>query len=218
MNDITTRSIDMDLAEVRLLDDSDGPKIQGYAAVFDKWSPDYGGFREIIRPGAFKATLAARSSDVVGLFNHDPNFVLGRERSGTMELEEDAKGLRFTVRPPESRSDVIEAVERGDVRGASFSFTVRKDGDSTTFTDTMVERELNAVDLFDVGPVTFPFYPSTKVAVRMVAHWREQETRGIEQTTTWEKDGQPSYRACAESRSVRLKSALDKRGIRLKVI
>ncbi len=206
MNDIATRSIDMDLAEVRLLDDGDGPKIQGYAAVFDKWSPDYGGFREKIRPGAFKATLAARSSDVVALFNHDVNFVLGRQKAGTMELEEDGKGLRFTVRPPESRADVIEAVKRGDVRGASFSFTVRKNGDTQTFTDKMVERQLLAVDLYDVGPVTFPFYPSTKVAVRMVKHWREEREAQID--IEIEKRGLAAYRAITESRSARLKRCL----------
>jgi hypothetical protein len=42
----------------------------GYAAVFNKPSHDLGGFREVIKPGAFKRTLAD-SAHVVALNNHN---------------------------------------------------------------------------------------------------------------------------------------------------
>lgn len=163
--------------ELRIAGDDDVPRITGYAAVFDKWSPDYGGFREIVRPGAFKDTLASSKSDVRGLFNHDPNLVLGRQKADTMTLEEDAKGLRFDIPAGDTTAalDVVKMIRRKDVTGASFSFTVRKKGDLWEYDDTgggMVERELLAVDLYDVGPVTFPFYPTTKVAARALELFR----------------------------------------------
>jgi HK97 family phage prohead protease len=182
MENIETRAIPE--CELRIEGDTDVPRITGYAAMFDKWSPDYGGFREIIRPGAFKDTLASSKSDVRGLFNHDPNNVLGRQKSETMTLEEDAKGLRFdipAVGDTQVARDVVTMIRRGDVTGASFSFTVRKNGDTWEYDDSgtgTVKRELLSVDLFDVGPVTFPFYPQTKTAIRCMELFRRAHPRG----------------------------------------
>jgi phage head maturation protease len=61
--------------------------------VFDSPSRDLGGFREVVRPQA-----VARRGDVVALFNHDPNAVLGRTPA-TLRLETDARGLAFTLDP-----------------------------------------------------------------------------------------------------------------------
>ena len=66
-------------------------KIVGYAAVFNQLYVDLGPFREKIAPGAFKKTI--QEADVRALWNHDPNFVLGRTKSGTLKLQEDDKGL-----------------------------------------------------------------------------------------------------------------------------
>lgn len=180
MNNIETRAFPE--CELRIVGDDGAPRITGYAAVFDKWSPNYGGFREIVRPGAFKDTLADKGSDVRGLFNHDPNHVLGRESSETLALEEDAKGLRFDVTPGDTQigRDVVAMVRRKDVTGASFSFTVRKEGELWEFDKnggSTMERELLAVDLFDVGPVTFPFYPQTAVAARSLELFRRANPR-----------------------------------------
>ena len=67
------------------------------------------------------------------LLNHDPNIVLGRTKSGTLRLSSDQRGLRFECDLPESRSDLAEAVARGDLDGASFRFKVGEEdwsGDS----------------------------------------------------------------------------------------
>lgn len=166
--------------ELRIAGDDDSPRITGFAAVFDQWSPDYGGFREIVRPGAFTDTLAAPESDVRGLFNHDPNLVLGRQTANTMTLKEEKNGLRFDILADETRisQDLIVKIRRGDVSGASFSFTVRDNGDAWEFDGKgNAERELRAVDLYDVGPVTFPFYTQTKVAARSLELFRRANPR-----------------------------------------
>jgi HK97 family phage prohead protease len=141
---------------------ADGRKLTGYAAVFD--SPtDVGGFLEVIRPGAF--TNALTEDDVILLFNHDANLVLGRLSSKTLTLAEDQIGLRYEATLPDTSyaNDLLEVVKRGDVRGGSFAFWVEKEawvqeGDGANMQST---REILEVKLQDVSVVTFPAYPAT---------------------------------------------------------
>ena len=147
-------------AEMRM--DGEG-RIEGYAAVFDTWAEIWG-FREQIRQGAFSKTI--READVRCLFNHDPNYVLGRNRANTLELSEDTHGLHFRVSPPDAAwaSDLHKSIARGDIDQASFSFwTVR---DEWHDVENVRERTLLEVGLYDVSPVTFPAYPETKINAR----------------------------------------------------
>jgi len=54
-------------ANIELRAAEDGQKIVGYAAVFNSYSEDLGGFRERIAAGAFANVL---ENDVRALFNH----------------------------------------------------------------------------------------------------------------------------------------------------
>lgn len=139
------------------------PKLVGYAAVFNQRSEDMG-FIEIIKPGAFTKTI--READVRALFNHDASIVLGRNRSGTLTLAEDEKGLRVEIKPPNTTAarDVLELIDRGDVDQMSIGFRTIKDCFRTENDKTI--RELAEVQLFDVSPVTFPAYPKTEIALR----------------------------------------------------
>ena len=145
--------------------------IIGYAAVYNRLSLDLGGFKEEILPGAFDRILSRQrgKSDVVALFNHDSNIVLGRTSSGTLELSSDEKGLRYVVTPPVSRADVLELIQRRDVRGSSFAFTVGKDGEAfRTGESGQAIRQIREVSgLYDVGPVLVPAYPATSASVAM---------------------------------------------------
>mgnify|MGYP006290027359 FL=1 len=145
--------------------------IIGYAAVYNRLSLDLGGFKEEILPGAFDRILNRQRGrqDVVALFNHDSNIVLGRTSSGTLELSSDEKGLRYVVTPPVSRADVLELIQRRDVRGSSFAFTVGKDGEAfRTGEDGKAVRQIREVSgLYDVGPVLVPAYPATSASVAM---------------------------------------------------
>jgi HK97 family phage prohead protease len=145
--------------------------IIGYAAVYNRLSLDLGGFREEIMPGAFDKVLNRQrgKGDVVALFNHDSNIVLGRSSSGTLELSSDDKGLKYVVTPPVSRADVLELIQRRDVRGSSFAFTVEPKNESfRTGEDGKAIRQIREVSgLYDVGPVLNPAYPSTSASVAM---------------------------------------------------
>lgn len=160
--------------EFRVDQETDAPpKIIGHAALFDSLSENLGGFRERIAAGAFAETL--KSADIRALFNHDPNFVLGRNKSGTLRLKEDKAGLAIEIDPPETQAakDLIISMQRGDINQMSFGF--RTVEDRWNKIDGEWIRTLLAVELFDVSPVTYPAYTQTDVAVRSLEKMRSTE-------------------------------------------
>lgn len=156
--------------ELRAVGDGDAaPTISGYAALFNVWSVDLGGFQEQIQPGAF--TDAIKTDDVRALYNHDPSAILGRTSAGTLTLREDNTGLWFDLIPPDTQvgRDLVTSIRRGDVREMSFQFAVPDGGDNWAFVGDVVRRTLSRVSLRDVSPVTFPAYPQTSVSARSQA-------------------------------------------------
>ncbi len=144
--------------EVR--EEADGMHLTGYAARFNEASEPLP-FREYIAPGAFKRSLQSRN-DVKLLWNHDSSTVLGSTRAGTLNLTEDAQGLRVSAILPDTQAgrDAKVLINRGDVTGFSFGFTVPSGGDS--WNEDGTERTLNAVRLMEVSTgVAFPAYPTT---------------------------------------------------------
>jgi HK97 family phage prohead protease len=136
------------------------PMIAGYAAVFNTWSQNLGGFVEQIDRRAFDKTL--QEADVRALGNHDKNWLLGRTGNGTMRLSSDSNGLEYEIDVNLADPDgqrALAKVERGDWDGASFGFrTIRDEWD---FRKDPRERRLLETALRDVGPVTFPAYMDT---------------------------------------------------------
>ena len=147
----------------------DGKTLVGLAAPFGKRSVDLGWFVEEIKPGAFRDAIGR--SDAAALFNHNPDNLLGRQSAGTLTLEEADEGLRYTVRVPDSEMarSVLQSVERGDLRGNSFAFTVEEDVWGAIDGDTLLRTVVKVRELFDVGPVVYPAYRDTTVSVRSFA-------------------------------------------------
>jgi len=143
-----------------------GLTITGHAAVFDKLSDEIYGFRERIAPGAFAETI--EKDDIRALWNHDANFVLGRNKAGTLKLAEDDIGLAIEAELPDTTfaRDLMKSIERGDVSQMSFGFVTPPSGDDWRMENGQVIRTLNKVQLFDVSPVTYPAYPQTDVSAR----------------------------------------------------
>lgn len=131
--------------------------IEGHAAVFDKRSQNLGGFVEVVRRSAFTKTL--QEADIRALQNHDENLVLGRNKSGTLDLSTDDSGLYYRITPPDTTyaRDLQILLERGDVSQSSFAFNaIDDDWDMTA--DDIPLRSLNEVRLVDVSVVTYPAY------------------------------------------------------------
>ncbi len=153
-------------------------RLTGYAAVFNTWSEDLGGFVERIVPGAFAGALTV--SDVRALYNHDSNQLpLGRTPK-TLRLAEDDHGLRVEIDLPDTQHarDLMTSVRRGDISQMSFGFRVAENGDKWQNADGKITRTIRAVgELFDVSPVVFPAYPATQVAARALDKAKEISAR-----------------------------------------
>ena len=140
---------------------SSGRKLTGYAATFSA-TADLGAFRERISVGAFRDAL---SGDVLALLDHDAGKVLGRTRTGTLELREDDMGLAFALDVPDTAAgrDVLALAARGDLGGMSFGFIVPQGGESW---DGDV-RTLTKIGLREISIVSaWPAYEGTEIALR----------------------------------------------------
>jgi HK97 family phage prohead protease len=145
--------------------------VVGYAAKFGMDSVLLGDFVERIAPTAFDILkegkdLSGKPIQTRGLFNHDPNHLLGRYPS-TMKLSVDEKGLRYEILLPETRKDIAEMVRRGDLRGSSFSFIVAESGGEKWHYEKgqSIRTVLKIKTLVDCGPVTYPAYDSSSCAI-----------------------------------------------------
>jgi len=146
--------------EFEVREDGDGMTLTGYAARFNEPSEPLP-FIERIKPGAFKRSINSRN-DIKLLWNHNTDMVLGSTRAGTLTLKEDEIGLRVVASLPDTSygRDAKVSIQRGDVTGFSFGFTVPAGGDSWSSDGT--ERTLKSVRLMEVSTgVAFPAYPST---------------------------------------------------------
>lgn len=144
--------------------------IGGYASVFNKLSSNLGGFVERVAPGTFNESRMDGWPGVIARFNHDDMMLLGTTAAGTLRLSVDEAGLSYEVTPPTSRADIVEYIERGDVRNSSFAFRMMPSGDEWATTDQGYPmRTLHAVKLMDVAPVVTPAYPDATAGLRSLA-------------------------------------------------
>jgi HK97 family phage prohead protease len=150
--------------ELRSAEEGAKPTITGYAAKFDSLSLDLGGFKERIAPGAFAKSLADASNDIVALFGHNWNEIIGRCSAGTLTLAEDEVGLAVTIVPDDTTwsQNAVASVRSGNIKGMSFAFEVL----SESWDRTTKIRTLNEVILYEVSLVSLPAYPATEASLR----------------------------------------------------
>lgn len=151
-----------------------GHFLSGRPIVFGQRT-DLGWYEEIIEHGALDTTDL---KDVRFLVNHNVDMIpLARSRNNnensTMQMSVDADGMGIRVdldteNNAEAKS-LYSAVNRGDITGMSFMFTV--DGDAWEDVDT--EHPLRHVrsirNVLEVSAVTFPAYSATSIQARGIA-------------------------------------------------
>lgn len=159
------------LCEVRA-ENTDGTAIiTGRPIVYDSRT-DLGYFDEVIERGALDNTDL---TDVRFLVNHDTSKIpLARSRrnngNSTMTLRVDELGLiidaRLDVENNAEARALYSAVERGDISGMSFMFSV--DGEAWEGLESdHPTRKINKIgSVVEVSAVTFPAYESTEIYAR----------------------------------------------------
>ena len=160
----------------RAADGQNGPgTVAGYAAVFNSETDIGGMWREVIAPGAFADTLA--NDDVLAYAAHDSARILGRTSSGTLRLREDARGLSAEIDLPDTTDgrDVGELVRRGDLKGMSFGFIVRKETWDETVDPPL--RTIQSASLIEVSAVGRPAYGDTSLGLRSLEQARGERDR-----------------------------------------
>src|SRR6267378_632285 len=113
--------------ELRATSSGKEKKIEGYACTWNTQT-DLGNFFEVIAPKPFSSL---DTDEVVMLFNHDDNLILGR--SGVnLELSQDEVGLKFvcTLNDSSIATDCHANLKAGILRECSFAFTVLDGGET----------------------------------------------------------------------------------------
>lgn len=162
-----------------------GSFLSGRPIVFDSRT-DIGPWDEIIDRGALDN---ADLRDVRFLVNHNTDMIpLARSRNNnansTMQMSVDDYGMEIRVDlDTENNADakaLYSAVERGDISGMSFMFTVGEDTWENLDSDhpTRHIRSLNKV--FEVSAVTFPAYAQTSITARGLSDALESGTESLE--------------------------------------
>lgn len=148
-----------------------GHYLAGTPIVYNT-TTDLGWYDEVIDLGALDE---ADLKDVRFLINHNTDMVpLARSRNNnvnsTMQLEVNDGGMNIRVDlDVDNNTDarnLYSAVERGDLDGMSFMFTV----DADAWEDLESEHPTRHIEklgrIFEVSAVTFPAYEATTISAR----------------------------------------------------
>ncbi|MEM1194795.1 MAG: HK97 family phage prohead protease [Pseudomonadota bacterium] len=124
-------------------------RFAGYASLFDIPDAD----RDIVRKGAFTATLTNRKSPLPLLWQHRPDQPIGVIES----VSEDKRGLRVVGRVDRTDSRAAQLLKTSQISGLSFGYRAREARNSSA------GRELVGIDLFEVSLVTHPLQYGARI-------------------------------------------------------
>jgi len=163
-----------------------GHFLTGQPIVYNERT-NLGWYDEIIEDGAL---TDADLRDVRFLVNHNTDMIpLARSRNNnansTMQLEVKA-GIGLDIRVDldtennaEAKS-LYSAVDRGDISGMSFMFTVDGDEWEDLDSDHPTRRITNISKVFEVSAVTFPAYEATSIQARGLSDALESAMASLE--------------------------------------
>lgn len=151
--------------QFRAAEDNGEKFIEGYFAVFGGVYELWPGASESVDVHAFDGAL---SDDIRALIDHETRLVLGRNKSGTLELKVDERGLWGRIKLNQSDTDAMNLyarVQRGDVDQCSFGFDIL-DEKTEYRDDGTIHWTIMKVKMYEVSCVTFPAYEDTSIAAR----------------------------------------------------
>ena len=166
-------------------DEERGSVLTGRPIVFGQRT-DLGWYDEIIEAEALDATDL---KDVRFLVNHNTDMIpLARSRNNnensTMQMTVGSEGMDIRVDlDVENNADaksLYSAVNRGDISGMSFMFTVDKDSWDDVDSDHPTRHIRSIKRVFEVSAVTFPAYSQTSITARGLSDALESARASLE--------------------------------------
>ncbi len=162
------RSLEFEIRAEETGQEKRSGRLTGTPIVFNQVT-DLGWIREMIEPGALDNTDL---KDVRFLVGHDTSGIpLARSRNNnensTMQLTVTDRGMEIRVdldieNNPRAK-ELYSAVQRGDISGMSFMFTVDKDSWEDLESEQPLRRITSISRVFEVSAVTFPAYEGTDI-------------------------------------------------------
>lgn len=157
--------------EIRAEQNDEVGIVTGRPIVYNS-KTDLGYFDEVIERGALNG---ADLRDVRFLVNHDISKIpLARSRNNnansTMQLSPDDQGMmirvNLDVKNNSEARNLYSAIERGDITGMSFMFSI-DDEEWTELESDHPTRHIKKIsNVVEVSAVTFPAYEDTEISVR----------------------------------------------------
>lgn len=142
-------------------------ELYGYSMVWNEWGNNRRRDRRIsFAPGCFGWFIA--EYDTVLLMGGDSLYPLGRHAAGTLQLQEDDKGLFMRCQIPSWALHILESVERGDLIYQCLSFRPEE-----------VERETREVGGEEVDHVRIIRAGLPVIATAAVPHFAATTLKGL---------------------------------------
>lgn len=162
-----------------------GHFLSGRPIVFGQRT-NLGWYDEIIEADALAETDL---KDVRFLINHNVDMIpLARSRNNTanstMQMSVGAEGMDIRVDlDTENNADaksLYSAVDRGDISGMSFMFTVDKDSWDDIDSDHPTRHIRSISRVFEVSAVTWPAYAQTSISTRGLSEALDSAKESLE--------------------------------------
>ena len=187
---IISRSIESEKINIRSDEENKKRYIEGYAIVFNQRSKlirEWGEtFFEIIESGAIDNVLTDPGLNVIATIDHDRAKMLGRTKSGTLELIKDERGLKYRILIPDTQlgEDIAEMVARGDYFESSFIFSIADKGVRYDNSEPIPVRYISGIaTIRDVAIVVDGAYANTAVSLRST-EWETEPTSNEQPATS----------------------------------
>ena len=159
------------MCDVRALNNDSGAIIAGRPIVFNSRT-NLGWFDEVIVSGALDKTDL---TDVRFLVNHDLSRIpLARSRrnngNNTLQLLPIPEGMdmeaNVDIDNNATARELYSAVNRGDITGMSFMFSIEREEWDELESDHPLRRILEIGSIVEISAVTFPAYEATEIYAR----------------------------------------------------
>lgn len=176
----------------------DGNKVVGLAAVYESRTNIGNMFEEVIERGAFDSSDL---TDVLFFVNHDMSKIpLARSRrnngNSTMRLSLDERGLNMEasldVENNAEAKALYSAIQRGDMSGMSFLFTIKEDTWENLNSEMPTRRIKKIARVREVSAVNFPAYQDTELLARDAASL-ESERKALDHARALGVETQQRY-------------------------